>query len=107
VQERPKSQFSEARQAAYLIYTEHLESWSPLRYVLETVEGGWYALGEMSSKGYVVAVSPERAKVITPDGQTAWIVAKRPQPLAEKGAESQPARPSTVAQASTTEGNGL
>jgi hypothetical protein len=86
------------KQAAYLVYTEHLETWNPLDYVLETVEGGWYALGEMSSKGYVVAVSPKRAKVITPDGKTAWIVAMRSEPLTKTG--SQPAR-SNVAHADT------
>jgi Zonular occludens toxin (Zot) len=87
------------KQAAYLIYTEHLETWNPLDYVLETVEGGWYGLGEMSSKGYVVAVSPKRAKVITPDGKTAWIVAMRSEPLTKT--ESQPAR-SHVAHADAT-----
>jgi len=93
------------KQAAYLIYAEHLETWNPLDYVLETVEGGWYALGEMSSKGYVVAVSPKRAKVITPDGKTAWIVAMRSEPLTK--AESPPAR-SRVAHTSTTnEAKGL
>lgn len=89
----------DAKQAAYLVYTEHLETWNPLDYVLETVEGGWYALGEMSSKGYVVAVSPKRAKVITPEGRTAWIIAMRSEPLTK--IESQPGR-SRVAHASTT-----
>src|ERR1700722_876314 len=79
-QSRPAASKPDTRQAPYLIYAEHLETWSPLNYVLETAEGGWYALGEMSSKGYVVAVSPTRAKVITPDGRTAWIVATRPVP---------------------------
>lgn len=95
----------DAKQAAYLVYTEHLETWNPLDYVLETVEGGWYALGEMSSKGYVVAVSPKRAKVVTPEGKTAWIVAMRDKPLTQT--ESQPAR-SHVAHAETTsEAKGL
>ena len=93
------------KQAVYLIYAEHLETWNPLDYVLETVEGGWYALGEMSSKGYVVAVSPKRAKVVTPEGKTAWIVAMRSEPLTKT--ESQPAR-SHVAHAGTTnEAKGL
>ena len=87
------------KQSAYLIYTEHLETWNPLDYVLETVEGGWYGLGEMSSKGYVVAVSPKRAKVVTPDGKTAWIVAMRSEPLTKT--ESQPAQ-SRVAHADAT-----
>jgi len=95
----------DAKQAAYLIYAEHLETWNPLDYVLETVEGGWYALGEMSSKGYVVAVSPKRAKVITPEGRTAWIVAMRDKPLTST--ESESAR-SHVAHADTTkESKGL
>jgi hypothetical protein len=77
----------DTKQAAYLVYTEHLETWNPLDYVLETVEGGWYALGEMSSKGYVVAVSPKRAKVVTPEGKTAWIVAMREEPLSSRESE--------------------
>ena len=88
----------DAKQAAYLVYTEHLETWNPLDYVLETVEGGWYALGQMSSKGYVVAVSPRIAKVVTPEGRTAWIVGMREKPLTV--AESQPARPKSENQES-------
>lgn len=39
-------------------------------------DAGWYSLGEMSSKGYVVAVSDRRAKLELPDGRTGWIVAE-------------------------------
>jgi Zonular occludens toxin (Zot) len=93
------------KQAPYLIYTEHLETWNPLDYVLETVEGGWYGLGEMSSKGYVVAVSPKRAKVITPNGKTAWIVAMRSEPLTKT--ESQPARSHVVHADTANEAKGF
>jgi hypothetical protein len=101
----PASKSQDAKQAAYLVYSEHLETWNPLEYVLETVEGGWYALGEMSSKGYVVAVSPRRAKVITPEGRTAWIVAMRDKPLTST--ESQPARSHVAHADAAKESKGL
>lgn len=61
----------------YDIYSETFQAWNGPEKSLSTIEGGWYQLGEMSSRGYVIAVSDRRAKIAQPDGRTGWIVAMR------------------------------
>jgi zona occludens toxin (predicted ATPase) len=65
----------QANANAYEIYTETFQHWNGFERTLRTKEGGWYQVGEMSSRGFVTAVSDRRAKVAQPDGRTAWIVA--------------------------------
>jgi len=62
-------------QAAYDIYDEGFVSYNGGNRTLKT-DSGWYEVGEMSNKGFVVAVSPERARVMQPDGRPGWILAK-------------------------------
>ncbi|HEY2713736.1 MAG TPA: zonular occludens toxin domain-containing protein [Chthoniobacterales bacterium] len=62
-------------QGAYDIYAEHFAAWNEPARSLQTHEGGWYQLGEMSPHGFVTAVSARRAKVATPAGRTAWVIA--------------------------------
>ncbi len=59
----------------YDIYSENFQAWNSQDKSLKTAEGGWYQVGEMSTKGYVTAVSERRAKIAQPDGRTGWIVA--------------------------------
>jgi hypothetical protein len=82
-------------QAQYEIYTENFLAWNGVDKALSTKEGGWYQVGEMSSRGYVTAVSDRRARVAQPDGRTGWIVATR----TEKSQEP----PTVVAQPSPFE----
>jgi len=60
--------------AAYEIYDETFRAWNGPDRTLQT-ESAWYTAGEMSPRGYVVAVSPERARLALPDGRTGWVVA--------------------------------
>jgi hypothetical protein len=59
----------------YDIYDEEFKSWNGNNRQLATKEGGWYQVGEMSSRGYVTAVSDRRARIAQPDGRTGWVVA--------------------------------
>jgi zona occludens toxin (predicted ATPase) len=65
----------ERNEGAYDIYDEEFKSWNGNNRELATKEGGWYQVGEMSSRGYVTAVSDRRARVAQPDGRTGWVVA--------------------------------
>jgi hypothetical protein len=65
----------EKAKAAYEIYDETFRAWNGPDKTLQT-ETGWYTVGEMSGHGYVVAVSPERARVALPDGRPGWVVAE-------------------------------
>jgi zona occludens toxin (predicted ATPase) len=65
----------EVNSNAYEIYTETFQHWNGYEKTLRTKEGGWYQVGEMSSRGFVTAVSDRRAKIAQPDGRTAWVVA--------------------------------
>ncbi len=58
---------------AYDIYDEEFRSWNGPDKTLGTAQGGWYTAGEMSGKGFVVAVSHDRARIAQPDGRTGWI----------------------------------
>jgi hypothetical protein len=58
---------------AYDVYQERFVGFYG-RGVLKT-DKGEYQAGEMSNKGFVLAVSDRRAKLSSPDGRTAWIVA--------------------------------
>jgi hypothetical protein len=62
-------------QTAYDIYDEEFKSWNGAERTLATKEGGWYSVGEMSSRGYVTATSNTRARIAQPDGRTGWVVA--------------------------------
>lgn len=59
----------------YDIYAEHFQAWNESERALKTAESGWYQVGEMSSRGFVIATSNRRAKVAQPDGRTGWVVA--------------------------------
>lgn len=61
-------------QTAYDVYAEEFRGYYGADRALRT-SSGWYQLGEMSERGYVVAVSERRAKLEQPDGRTGWIVA--------------------------------
>lgn len=62
---------------AYDIYDEHFQAWNGLDRALKTSESGWFQVGEMSTRGFVLAVQERRAKVAQPNGRPAWIVATR------------------------------
>jgi hypothetical protein len=86
---------SEKDKGLYDIYKETFQGWNGKTKSLQTAESGWYQVGEMSARGYVVAVSNERAKVFQPDGREGWIVATTgvipkpplPSPTPEKKSE--------------------
>jgi hypothetical protein len=61
-------------EVAYQIFDEQFRGWYGGEKILST-DAGWYELGQMSNKGLVTAVSRNRARVGTPDGQTAWVIA--------------------------------
>jgi hypothetical protein len=63
-------------EAAYEIYDEDFQAWHGPERTLKT-SSGWYQLGEMSNKGFVMAVSERRAKIGTPSGRTAWVLATK------------------------------
>ena len=68
-----KSFLPSVSQKAYEVYDEEFVAFNSPDHSLHT-SGGWYKAGEMSSKGYVLAVSNDRAKVLSPEGKNAWIV---------------------------------
>jgi zona occludens toxin (predicted ATPase) len=59
----------------YDVYRETFQAWNGQTKALKTIESGWYQVGEMSVRGYVTAVSNERAKIAQPDGRDGWVVA--------------------------------
>jgi zona occludens toxin (predicted ATPase) len=59
----------------YDIYDEEFRAWNGTERSLATKEGGWYQVGEMSSRGFVTAVSDRRARIAQPDGRSGWVVA--------------------------------
>jgi hypothetical protein len=59
----------------YDVYTEQFQAWNGSERALKTKESGWYQVGEMSSRGFVNAVSDRRARIAQPDGRTGWVVA--------------------------------
>lgn len=59
----------------YDIYEEQFRGWYGAEHSLHT-DGGWYQAGEMSSKGFVSAVSDRRARINQPDGRTGWVVSR-------------------------------
>jgi hypothetical protein len=94
----------------YEIYEEVFRSYWGHSHTLGTT-GGSYTLGEMSNKGFVTAVSLERAKIALPDGRTGWVLATGREtvpasvtasPPAESLPKSPPIQPASPA-ASTTE----
>jgi hypothetical protein len=105
----------------YDIYDEEFKSWNGNSRELATKEGGWYKVGEMSSKGYVTAVSDRRARLAQPDGRTGWIVANSREktsstpvpsatptpeiPLGQRPAPSASVTPSPAATATATATN--
>ncbi len=67
---------------AYDIYSETFQAWNGINKTLRTRENGWYQVGEMSTRGFVTAVSDTRARIAQPDGRTGWVVAGQyPPPL--------------------------
>jgi len=74
----------------YDIYAERFVAWSQADRSLQT-ERGWYALGEMSGRGYVTAISDRRAKLAQPNGRTAWVVANRDRPRVAPSPTPRPA----------------
>ncbi len=62
--------------AAYEIYAEDFQAWNGPEKSLKT-SSDWYQAGEMSGRGFVVAVSPRRAKIALPDGRTGWVIATK------------------------------
>jgi hypothetical protein len=92
--------------ASYDIYSETFQQWNGIEKTLRTQEGGWYQVGEMSSRGYVTAVSDRRAKIAQPDGRTGWIVASRypettQSPTASPSPSASPSSTIVIAPAST------
>jgi hypothetical protein len=67
---------------AYDIYAETFQHWNSKERTLRTQEGGWYQVGEMSSRGFVTAVSDRRARIAQPDGRTGWVVSSQYQKVA-------------------------
>ncbi len=63
-------------EAAYEIYAEDFQAWNGPDKSLKTTSD-WYQAGEMSRRGFVVAVSPRRAKVALPNGRTGWVIATK------------------------------
>jgi hypothetical protein len=62
---------------AYDIYAETFKAWNGINKSLQTAENGWYQVGEMSTRGYVTAISERRVQVAQPDGRTGWVVANK------------------------------
>jgi hypothetical protein len=77
----PKTQNAKA-EAAYAVYEEEFRGWYGERRALHT-SSGWYEVGEMSNKGFVSAVSPDRARILTPEGGNVWVVTSSPAPRVE------------------------
>jgi zona occludens toxin (predicted ATPase) len=74
----------ERAKMAYDIYAESFQAWNGVNRAMKTSEGGWYQVGEMSTRGYVTAISERRVQVAQPDGRTGWVVANKdfiPAPL--------------------------
>jgi hypothetical protein len=82
------------QKTAYDIYAEEFQGWNSVDRSLKTKESGWYQVGEMSSRGYVTAVSDRRARVAQPDGRTGWVVATRNSEIKPAPTESIPPPPS-------------
>lgn len=79
------SSAKEEMKKAYEIYDEDFRSWSSNDRTLRTAQG-WYQVGEMSGKGYVLGVSETRARIALPDGRVGWVVARSRELPLDRGA---------------------
>jgi len=59
----------------YKLHDEAFRSWDANSKALRT-DAGFYALGEMSNKGFVVGVGERSARAVAPDGMAVWVVAR-------------------------------
>ncbi len=88
----------------YDIYDEEFRAWNGNERSLATKEGGWYQVGEMSSRGFVTAVSDRRARIAQPDGRSGWVVANNREKTPTAPSPSPTATPSPSASASPITG---